>query len=195
MNKYLGFYELKRLGIPTVPWQMFTNDTILDNSNLWTLRVATEGGDDLNLPRYVGVTGEESLIYGKQLLSKYKDVGIVIFYPYFIAEKSGVMDINQSRIVIEAVSEDLWNLVTHGNREVTLEICDDSKKAIGNEMFLTENEIDELQKYANIIKSKFRNDMAEGKSLIAEWSYAYKSDINKSSVGERYLVFYEIRSI
>ena len=60
MNKYMGFYELKALSIPSVPWKIFTSDTVLDDKLLWTVRVATAAGDDLNLPRAVGVDSEGS---------------------------------------------------------------------------------------------------------------------------------------
>ena len=50
--------------------------------------------------------------------------GIVTYYPYFIAEKSGTLEISNTRIVIEAVEGDLWRLVTEGERDVTIMIAE-----------------------------------------------------------------------
>ncbi|MHB1394389.1 MAG: hypothetical protein ACYCYE_15200 [Clostridia bacterium] len=195
MNKLMGFYELKDINIPTVPWERYSSDVVLDKSMLWTIRVAVKSGDDLNLPRAVGVTAEEAAEAGSALLEKYQDSGMVIYYPYFIADKSGVIDIKSSRTVIEAVDKDLWNLVTHGRKDITiiLEECD--TKHIGDVDFLTVEELDILLKYINRIKSYYRGVMSEGKSIIAEWSFAYNTDIDHKPLGEKYLVFYELRSI
>ncbi len=191
----MGFFELKDINIPTVPWERYSSDVVLDKSMLWTIRVAVKSGDDLNLPRAVGVTAAEAAEKGSALLGKYEDSGMVIYYPYFIADKSGVIDIKSSRIVIEAVDKDLWNLVTHGRKDITiiLEECD--TKYIGDEDFLTVEELDILLRYINRIKSYYRGVMSEGKSIIAEWSFAYNTDIDHKPLGEKYLVFYELRSI
>lgn len=221
MNKYMGFYELKALNIPTVPWKLFSRETILDGDKLWTVRVATVGGDDLNLPRAVGVDHEEALRSGMSFLREYGDKGIVIYYPYFIAQKSGVLDINSQRTVVEAVDKDLWNLVTYGRKNVTVIIpsdgfngayengrdaccggsdVTDSKPLCGMSIsgdgsFLTREEIRELMKYGAVIRGRFRDDISEGRSILAEWSYAYDTDPNREPIGDRYLVFYELRGV
>ncbi len=195
MNKLMGFYELKDINIPTVPWEMYSRDVMLDSSMLWTIRVAVKSGDDLNLPRAVGVTAEVAAEKGIALLEKYKDTGMVIYYPYFIADKSGVIDIRADRTVIEAVDKDLWNLVTHGRKDVTIIHGGDSVKYAGDKEFLSEEELELLNKYINRIKSYYREEISEGKSIIAEWSFAYNTDIDHKPLGEKYLVFYELRSI
>ena len=195
MNKLMGFYELKDINIPTAPWETYSKDVVLDSSMLWTIRVAVKSGDDLNLPRAVGVTAEAAASKGNVLLEKYRDIGIVIYYPYFIADKSGVIDIKGNRTVIEAVDKDLWNLVTHGRKDITIILEDASAKHIGNEDFLSTEELDTLLKYVNRIKSYYREVMNEGKSIIAEWSFAYNTDIDHRPLGEKHLVFYELRSI
>lgn len=191
----MGFYELKDINIPTVPWEMYSEAVELDSSMLWTIRAAVKSGDDLNLPRAVGVTAEEAAVKGNALLEKYKDTGMVVYYPYFIADKSGVMDISAGRIVLEAVDKDLWNLVTHGRKDVTIILEDDAVKHIGDTDFLSREELDILLKYANRIKSYYREVISEGKSIIAEWSFAYNTDVDRKPLGDKYLVFYELRSI
>ena len=191
----MGFYELKDINIPTVPWEKYTRTVVLDKTMLWTVRVAVKNGDDLNLPRAVGVTAEEASEKADALLEKYAETGLVIYYPYFIADKSGVIDIRNDRIVIEAVDKDLWNLVTHGRKNVTiiLEGCD--ARCIGDSAFITDDELDILMKYISRIKLYYRDTMNEGISIMAEWSFAYNTDKDHKPLGEKYLVFYELRSI
>ncbi|MDI9500426.1 MAG: hypothetical protein QM236_06345 [Bacillota bacterium] len=224
MNKYMGFYELNALSIPSVPWKIFTSDTVLDDKLLWTVRVATAAGDDLNLPRAVGVDSEEALVNGRRFLREYGRKGIVLYYPYFIAEKSGVLDINSQRLVIEAVDRDLWNLVTYGRKDVTMIVPADktgetddagghsngsikspdvpgkgvsfgSMQITGNSGFLTPEEIRELMRYSAVIRGRFREEISGGASVLAEWSYAYNTDIHRRPIGDRYLVFYELREL
>ncbi len=191
----MGFYELKGVNIPTIPWHEFTIDTVLDDSLLWTLRVAVEKSNDLNLPRIVGVDSKEAYEKGKELLAKYKDGGIVIFYPYFIAKKSGVIDVSSTTITIEAVDKDLWNLVTHGNKDVTIIIDKLHTDYIGDKTFLSQDELASLLKSVNIIKATYRDLINEGKSIFAEWSFAYNTNIYHRPIGEKYLVFFELRSV
>lgn len=195
MNKLMGFFELKDINIPTVPWERYTRDAVLDKNMLWTIRVAVKNGDDLNLPRAVGVTAEEASEKGSAFLEKYEDSGIVVYYPYFIADKSGVIDIKSGRTVIEAVDKDLWNLVTHGHKDITIILEESNTSCSGNENFLSAEELDTLQRYISRIKSYYRGAMSEGASIIAEWSFAYNTDIRHKPLGEKYLVFYELRSI
>ena len=199
MNKYLGFYQLKALNLPTVPWEEFMPETKLDEELLWTVRVAVEDSNDLNLPRLVGANSNEACRKGRELLDRYWGRGLVIYYPYFIAEKSGVLDISSSRTVIEAVDKDLWNLVTHGRKDVTIVISSNAKTEMvqyhGDSSFLSPEEIDEIRRYTAVIKGKFREDLSEGSSVLAEWSYAYNTDIANKPMGDRYLVFYELRTV
>lgn len=199
MNKYFGFYELKSINLPTVPWERFTRETSLDEGLLWTIRVAVEKSNDLNLPRRIGARADEALSAGNEFLDKYSERGLVIYYPYFIAEKSGVLEINSNYVLMEAVERDLWNLVTHGKRDVTVIIPSgkDIREAQyhGRHDFLKWEEIEELLKYAAVIKGRFRDSLSEGKSIFAEWSFAYNTDANKQPIGNRYLVFYELRAV
>ncbi len=227
MNKYMGFYELKGINMPTVPWRQFEAGTKLEPGLLWTVRTAVESGGDMSLPRAVGVTAAEAEEKGGQFLELYDGKGLVIYYPYFIAEKSGVLDIAGEKTVIEAVERDLWNLVTDGRRDVTVIVRKDSPvmqnpsliketpriketslikdppadcgtcgiSFAGNSSFLDKSELSELLKYASVIRGRFRGEISEGRSVIAEWSYAYNTDINHEPVGDRYLVFYELRSV
>lgn len=195
MNKLLGFYELKSMNIPSVPWQKYTGDQILDKKLLWTVRSAVYRGNDINLPRLVGVDAEKATSFAKQQLKNIGEKGIIIFYPYFIAEKSGTLNVYLDRIIIEAVKDDLWNLVTYSDREVTIIITNDVTEYKGNENFITDLERKKILRYIPEIKKTFRDELYSGKSSMLEWSFAYNCDINMQKTGERYLIFYEARTV
>ncbi|TCW33240.1 hypothetical protein EDC21_12323 [Thermohydrogenium kirishiense] len=195
MNKLMGFLELNRLGIPTVPLKEFHPDVNLTYDVLWTIRVAVYEGDDLNLPRAVGVNAREALKKGRELYKNYKDKGMVFYYPYFKAEKSGTLEISNSRIIIEAVQGDLWNLVTYGKVDETIIISNEDKYYYKDKEFLTDEEILQIMKYIDLIKFKYRGLLVEGKSILLEWSFAYNTNNENIPFGDKYLVFYEIRSV
>jgi hypothetical protein len=199
MNKYLGFYKLKSLSIPSICWERFAYDTELDKRKLWTVRVAVEKSNDLHLPRLIGASAEEAVKKGRELLVMFADRGMVVYYPYFIAEKSGVLEISNSRTVIEAVDKDLWNLVTFGIKNVTMVYPNSptGKNVVfhGDKDFLSYEEVEELHKCASIIKGAYRDELNEGRSIFAEWSYAFDTDVSRNPEGERYLVFFELRGL
>ncbi|MBP5431393.1 hypothetical protein [Ruminococcus sp.] len=195
MNKLEGFYALNDLRLPTVPWKQYKKDTVLDDSILWTIRSAVVRGDDLNLPRKIGVSASEADSFAKMLLNKLGANDLIIYYPFFIALKSGVIDISNNRIVIEAVAEDLWNLVTYNKKNVTIIITDNDTSYVGDKEFLSETELNELLKFGFVIKRTFRDEICSGRSVLLEWSYSMKSDLNKRPIGEKKLVFYEVRTV
>lgn len=195
MNKLLGFYELKDSDLPTIPWEKFDDSVQFDSRKLWTIRSAVYRGNDLNLPRAVGVCAEEADKFANNLYKRLEDRGIVIYYPYFCAEKSGTLNVFYNRIIIESVAADLWNLVTYSEREVTIIIDDKEKQYIGNKSFITDEEMNELLIYAQKARQMFSDDILEGKSILLEWSFAYDSDLYKQRLGDKYLVFYEARTI
>ena len=59
MNKLMGFLELKDSDLPAVPWKEFNDKVSFDEKLLWTVRTAVEKGEDLNLPRVVGVDAKD----------------------------------------------------------------------------------------------------------------------------------------
>ena len=197
MNKLMGFYELKESSLPTIPWKVYTPDVILDENILWTIRSAIHKGNDLNLPRVVGKEAKEAKEFADDLYKKIGERGIVIFYPYFIANKSGTLNVFYDKVVIEAVNKDLWNLVTNQDLDVSLiyDMDMNLQLCIGNEKFLSDEECNQLLSYSKKVKNIFRDDILEGHSILLEWSYACDCDKNGHSVGNSYLVFYEARTV
>lgn len=192
----MGFLELREMKLPSVPWKQYTGEEEFEDKYLWTVRSAVYRGNDLNLPRSVGKCSKTSQKFADQLLKKMKDNGIVIYYPYFIAKKSGTLEVKSDKVIVEAVKDDLWNLVTYSDREVTI-ITDSNGDRVtsGNANFLKKKELDNLEKYVPEIRKLFREDLLEGKSALLEWSFAQSCDFEKEPTGEEYLVFYEARTV
>lgn len=195
MNKLMGFYELTSMNIPSIPWKEYTGKEIFLSTILWTIRSAVFQGDDLNLPRAVGVTSDRAKEFANELLEKLDNKGIVIFYPYFLANKSGTLNVYKDSVIIEGVKKDLWNLVTFSDRDITIQIEKDKEIVHGDAQFLSDKEKNELLSYIAEIRRIFREDLIEGNSILLEWSFAQNCDINKIPIGEEYLVFYEARTV
>lgn len=195
MNKLLGFYELKQSGLPTVRWEEFDNSVKLDDSRLWTIRSAVYQGEDLNLPRKVGVGAQEAWEFASGLADKLGTGGLVLYYPYFIAEKSGTLEVKSDEIIIEAVKDDLWNMVTYSDRAVTLRYAGDVVRVNGDSGFLQHEETEEILANVALVRRLFRDDILEGSSILLEWSFAYDCDASRKVTGEKYLVFYEARTV
>jgi len=195
MNKLMGFYELKDMALPSVPWEEYTGKEKFSSDKLWTIRSAVYRGGDLNLPRLVGAKAEEAEKFARELLKQLENRGMVVYYPYFLANKSGNLVVFNDKIVIEAVEKDLWNLVTLSDREVTIQIEDTKTRYNGNRDFLSEMEINKLLAAIPAVKQKFRDDIIEGKGIMFEWSFAQEADLYGQPQGSEYLVFYEARTI
>lgn len=111
-----GFFELQDMSLPAIPWKEYTGKENLQDNLLWTVRSAVFRGDDLNLPRLVGVNSKDAREFANRLLDKLHGRGMVVFYPYFVANKSGTLEVRSDKIIIEAVKADLWNMVTFSER-------------------------------------------------------------------------------
>lgn len=196
MNKLMGFLELKEMMLPSIPWRQYKRGDKLGENQLWTIRSAVYRGNDLNLPRKVGVDAKSAEEFALALQNQLGNRGIVIYYPYFIARKSGTLEIRNDGYVIEAVNEDLWNLVSYSNREVTIINSEFNGYSVhGNERFINKDELEEITKYIPEIKKIFRDDLLEGRSALLEWSYAISCDDKKNPINDEYLVFYEARTV
>lgn len=197
MNKLEGFFELDRIGIPSVPWKPFTGNELLDSNLLWTVRVAVSKGNDFNLPRAVGVTAEQAMIKGREFMSYFTEDDLVIYYPFFIAIKSGIILINENYSVIEAVEKDLWNLATDGKRDITVILERDSglTSKHGKTDFLSNSELEELFINERKIRAHSRRYLIGNSSAMVEWSYAVNTNVNGNLIGSKYLIFYEYRIV
>ena len=136
------------------------------------------------------------MAYASKLTEKLGDNGLVVVYPYFIAEKSGTLKVELNRIIIETVKGDLWNFVSDGYKNATIIIQNDGEEDIlGDEEFLSEVEKDEIVKWVPKIRGMFRDDIYSGESVLLEWSFASDSDSKGEKISDSYLVFYEARTV
>ncbi len=95
---------------------------------------------------------------------------MIIYYPYFIAEKSGTLNVFNNKVVIEAVKDDLWNMVTYLKRNVTIILENNKEEYIGERNFLKSEEVEEITSYIGKVKMMYRDELIEGKSALLEWS-------------------------
>ena len=193
MNKLEGFYFFKEVLIPTVEWQEYKGQKLNENF-LWTVRTAVFSGDDFNLPRLVGVTANEAQAFADSLKQNLNGEGIVIVYPFFIAKVSGTLVVDSEKITLECVLGDLWNLVTYGKPNYSAIFKGENVQTYGD-CPINNAEISQLLVYAEKLKRAFREQLAEGKSVYAEWSFAFKTDKTKQPIGEKFTVFYELKTV
>jgi hypothetical protein len=137
----------------------------------------------------------DATIKGREFIQAFPPPDLVIYYPYFLALKSGTMSIQEERTVIEAVNRDLWNLTTAGRRDVSMAVQLDSgdMSIFGEETFLEPDEISELLRYDKILRAYNHHQLFGSTTVMVEWSYAMNSDLDRRPTGNKYLVFYEYR--
>lgn len=194
MNKLSGFFELRKMNLPCVTWKEYHTGDTLDDHFLWSIRCAKFRENDLDLPRLIGAEADKAIAFANRL--RHQINGMVIYYPYFIAEKSGTLCVSRDKVVIEAVHDDLWNMVKMGTQDVTIIIDEEEKntETIGDKNLLSGAELEEILSHVSKIRKRFRDELFT-KDILLEWSFARNCGKEKIPIGERYLVFYEIRSI
>lgn len=202
MNKLEGFIELKRASIPTVDWKRFEPDTVLDNGKLWTVHCAVYTGKDFDLPRMVGKPAGECMKFAESCIKNLRDIGYVVYYPYFVADKSGTMLVESGRVVVETVEGDLWNMVStgsngHGRVDERLILNPELGTTImeGNTSFLSSSEVELLRRFIPNVKRHFRREISDTHGVLLEWSFARNCDRYGKPMGDPYLIFYEARTV
>lgn len=195
MNKLDGLYELKKLNIPTVNWKKFTDATKLDDHHLWTIRTAVYEGNDLDLPKLFGADAQTAEKFARRISKEIGNNGIVIYYPYLIAQKSGNLQISGNSIVIEAIKGDLVPLLRGNAIDVTYIYSKTGQKIVGDEDFLSEKEINDLLFYAGYLTQLYGYMLAEKRCLQLEFSFASECGLKKEAIGAPELIFFEIRTV
>lgn len=191
MNKLEGMYELKRNHLPTVDWKLFQEKTVLSETCAWTIRTAVFKGQDLYLPKLFGKSGQEAMIFGRRCLQEMKDKGIVFYYPYLEAKKSGVLQFDVSSIQLECVEGDLGRLLNGSTPDAAYYWERKFLKEYGKEM-LSAKEQDELLEWVFYCRRRYREIMKLGEKMQLEFSYV--RDGNKENQQNR-LIFFEMRTL
>lgn len=195
MNKLDGLYELQKLNIPAINWKKFTDGTKLDDQCLWTIRTAVYEGNDLDLPKLFGADAQTAEKFARRISKEIGNSGIVIYYPYLIAQKSGNLQISGNSIVIEAIKGDLAPLLRGNAVDVTYIYSKTGRKTVGDEDFLSEKEINSLLFYAGYLTQLYRYVLAEESCLQLEFSFASECDLKQKAIGAPELIFFEIRTV
>ena len=96
----------------------------------------------------------------------------------------------------ETVNKKVLKAFEHGITPVSYtHLTGENREYYGDKFFLTKDELDEIISYVREVKRMFRDDLLQEKSVLLEWSFAYKCNGEKKKVGDRYLVFYEARTV
>ena len=210
INKMAGFYELRRLGLPTVPWQEATPETEFDEDSRWTVRTALldPSQNDQSLPRIINATKRDAETFVRANWHRYgmsalgDKIGMFIFYPFFHADRSGTLLVDDEDVYIEAVEGDLWNLVDKGKVDykvgcgVGMAQSYDFKSLLRNDF--PAEAIESFQKAIEVATHRFRGNIQEGDAVLFEWSLARRTDGAGDPVGdpdEAGLIFYEVRTV
>ncbi len=195
-SRILCFYAIKALysqGVPCVPLEEYNKHTKLSNDKLWTVRTSpiNQKGVYGDTPKLIGKKSEYVHRWIAMCPSAYK----FFYYPYFIAEKSGLLYIHHRKITIEATKGDLWNLTDNHNCVECITVVKNDQQIIGETEFLTSNEIQSILKYVPYFITQREISFQRGNQLQVEWSFAYDSDLDKHPVGNPHLLFYGFRDI
>lgn len=193
MNRIQDYYVLNCLDLPTIPWKEYYYSSRLDKDILWTIKSETRNDTSENLPRKIGVTAQEAKEFGVELYKDLKKDQMIFYYPYFCAVKSGIIDINNDRIVIESAKDDIDNLVKKNNVDVTLIFREDDVEIHGDKDFLTQEEIIQLIDQAVKIKKQCAKDINDGKNLLFHWTYACYTSVDKKPMGKKNLMFFKVK--
>ncbi|BCN28876.1 hypothetical protein [Anaeromicropila herbilytica] len=195
MNRIQDYYVLNCLDLPTIPWKEYYHSTKLSKDILWTIKSEKNKKNNTELPRMIGVTAKEAKDFGGKLYKELGEGEMVFYYPYFFAIKSGIIDINYDRVAIEAVKDDVDNLVRRNNVDMTMIFHDDDLEIFGDQDFLTQEEILELIDCAVKIKKQCAADIEYGKNFLLQWSYACYTSTRKQPIGKKNLMFHKVKVI
>ena len=191
INKYQGLMLLKQCRLPTISWSVFTYDTVLSDNCRWTLRAVRELGNDFGLPIFLDISSKEAVGIGRSLLDQYSSNRfILLVYPYFTSEKSGVMQVETDRVVVEAVRGNCSDLTRYSKLDISLIYKDTRDVAYGDIAFFTDEELVTIERYASRLRRQFFRMVLDGFIVVLEWSFA----VYKNTAKENFL-FQELRVI
>lgn len=191
MNKLEGMYELKKSYLPAVDWNLFQEATVLSDACSWTIRTAVFKGHDLHLPKLFGKNGQEAMAFGNKCLHEMKDKGIVFYYPYLTAEKSGVLQFDIHSIQLECVDGDLSRLLDGSSPDASYYWEGTDLKEHGKKI-LSVKEKSELLEWVFYCRQRYRYIMSLEEKMQLEFSYVRDKD---SEHQPSRLVFFEMRTI
>ncbi len=212
-------YILKTLELPTIEWKEYYPDAVLDENLLWSVKTEKIPGkshEDTELVKkkralfqfikdrrclkkkqrnsLLGVDSKTAKAFAEKLKKQVNTkTHAIVYYPYYTVVKSGIIDINRERIVIEGTKGDVSNLTTHNYVEVTMIFKSDDLEIMGDETFFTKEETIPLIDYGKEIKKMATRDLELNKNLQLYFSYVYKTNIVLKLEGEIRLIFHKFK--
>lgn len=212
-------YILKSLDLPTVEWKQYFPDTTFAQNILWSIKIeeiplkTPEKNAELKIKKsplhflkdrrcinhqktnaLIGVDAASAKKFGEKKRKQINsNTHAIIYYPYYTVVKSGILDINRDRIVIEGTKGDISNMVTHNHIEVTMIFQSDDLEIMGDEKFFTQEEVLPLIDYGREIKKMATKDLEGNKNIQLYFSYVYQTSEVLKPEGERRLIFYKFK--
>ena len=167
------------------PLSLLTRIKVAKNQKLWV--EAPENA-------LIGVDAETALKFGRlRTRNQYDNAAYVIYYPYYTVVKSGIIDINDQRTVIEATNGDIANLVKKNRVEMTMIFQDDDLQITGDEHFFSSDEMLSLIDYCKEVKKMVAGELEKNKNVQLYFSYMYQTSVTLKPVGEKSLIFYKFK--
>ena len=210
-------YILKALNLPTVEWGEYDSCSQLDSNLLWSIKVEEVPQKDSkkeekkkctlfefikgitnreqnNTNTLIGVDANSVQQFAKKkqkTINKKKQA--MIYYPYYTVVKSGIVDINQERTVIEGTKGDIANLIQKNEVEVTMIFEKEDLTMKGDERFFSSEEMIPIIDYSKEIRKMVVKDLEQKKNIQLYFSYVYKTDVCLQPKGQLRLIFYQFK--
>lgn len=206
------------MDLPTVEWKQFFPDTTLDQNILWSIKVEEipVSNEEKTVEKkkksplhflkdrrcmkhqrtnaLIGVNAGTAQEFGEKKRKQIdSNTHAIIYYPYYTVVKSGILDMNRDRIVIEGTKGDISNMVTHNHVEVTMIFQNDDLEIVGDEKFFTQEEVLPLIDFGREIKKMVAADMELNKNIQLYFSYVYHTSEVLKPEGKQKLIFYQFK--
>jgi len=187
---------IKELGLPYVSMKYMTEDTILEDNLLYTVKCVNEKNQYINLD--IALTSDEVKL---KYLEFSKNLNIkIIYYPYFKTLFNGTIDIMSNLIIINGTEYQYHPFFSvhfpNDNFNITLVV----KKFIGTMLvpktFFPNIPValfNDLIRYLGHIICKVKGFIEIGKYVSLEWSYGMNIKNDYINYTDKYLMFYDFR--
>ena len=209
-------YILKTLDLPTIDWKPYDPADQLEENILWSIKVEeipSQTGKEQEEKKtlltwmrkrmqqepakgngLIGSHAENVMRYGGRMSCKIvPSRQMLLYYPYYTVLKSGILDINRNRVVIEGTSGDISNLITNSQIDVTMILTDEDVEVFGDERFFQQDEVLQLIDYSREVRKMAARDMDDGKSIQLMFSYVYRTNKELQPEGDLKLIFHKFK--
>jgi phosphohistidine swiveling domain-containing protein len=163
----------------------------LSKSRTWTVRTCLVGGSpdmEYGLKRAVGIPADQVTNRLMEFHDYYNGLNLTIVfvvYPYFLASKSGIIEIHHKEQIIEAVDGEQWRLTEEGappevwrHEGATVSVSKHlfARRAGQKNVVLTKTQVSKLSKCVSMIPDE---------NVLLEWTFTPEEE----------LFFYDMRSV